>query len=311
MRTTLTFLVFPIMLGVVAHPSAQEQVNVLIRKLGSKSFAERETATRLLKERLDAVKALKDALQSKDAETRTRAAEILEYLDRAPVRALQTSVKEGRVEDFIKLLSVWPEGKHELDAWAALREFVRVLADLDHKHERGKRQRLILLTEKWKDYVPATMTAQEVTELTEADIRRSYFVRAGEVDIDVSRAKGQNAIQCGAVFVVAGNMRLLTGDPQIIIAGGNVELYDRSECARTLIVSAGDVVLNASLGDSLVICRGKVQCNGYLGNVRIIAGKTVTCKREPQDCRITENESHPFGYVQWSKDAKASQSPKK
>src|ERR1035438_7303027 len=89
-------LVGPLLL--LAQPSGSDSIKVLIKKLGSANFAEREVATEALKTRPEAAPLLRDALRLPDRETSSRAARILEHFGRRPVHELIAAVKTGQVE---------------------------------------------------------------------------------------------------------------------------------------------------------------------------------------------------------------------
>ena len=55
-------------------------------------------ATKALQERPEATPALRDATRSPNPEVAKRAAEILEYFDRRPIRELNLAIKEGRID---------------------------------------------------------------------------------------------------------------------------------------------------------------------------------------------------------------------
>src|SRR5476651_280058 len=113
----IALILMPVLL--LAQGPDRESVEALIKKLGSTNFQDRQAATKAMKERPEAVPALRDALRSADPELRKRAAEILEHFEPRPFREIDAAVKEGRVDRFIELLAAWPAGKHEEGAWTA------------------------------------------------------------------------------------------------------------------------------------------------------------------------------------------------
>ena len=318
----------------LAQAPDPESVASLIRKLGSPTFQERVAATKALKERSEAEPALREALRSNDPEVRRRVAEILDFFDRRPVRELDDAVKEGRVDRAIEILGHWPASKYEDEAWRAIRDLARRLGDLHRKDASEKiklsdEQALLpgglpvgarpapggakhkFLVERWGDQVPLFLLAKRVAEDTTVDLERSYFFRAGEVDIRQPRQKGgrpQILSEVGSVFVVTGSVRMVTFNPQVIFAGGRVEFS--GEGVRTLIVSCADVNLKGHFGASLVIARGAVTCTGSIADSQIISGKSITMTQNPKNCIISENDSTPLGFIRWSDAPKDKAAPK-
>jgi hypothetical protein len=297
-------MLVPVLLS--ARGLGDDSIQTLIKKLGSANPKERQAATQALQERSDAATGLREATKSKDPEVAARAANILEYIDRRPVRELNATVREGRVDRFIALLVPWPTGKYEEDAWNATRDFARSLNDL-HQKRGGEKIRIPL------DY-RGVLGAKRITESTRADLRFPFFLRANEVDLDARRRKPgeppENLFSLGSITVASGAVRVVTSDPHIIFAGGSVEL-EGGEVNGALIVSSGDVTLKCDLGGSLVIAHGSVTSIGGLEGNRIVSGKTVVHNAgRARNSIITENDSNPLGFIRWSDSPKEKFTPK-
>jgi hypothetical protein len=269
--------------------------------LGSSSFQQREAAVKALKQRPDAVPALLAASHSTDLETRRRAIEILDFLERRPVRDLEAAVKIGHVDEALAILSSWRQGQFDEESWRSISDLATALVDLHHKKGGGKLDALRYLG----GAKPIVATLRRVTEESEGKPEQAYFLRAGVVDLDDRRLKeGQrprNWYAHNSVIVAAGPVRVFSGHRHVIFARGPVELSDAGDGIRnSLIVSSADVILKCDIGNSLVVARGKVISDGYLGASRVIAGKSVSTKQPPDNCIISQNDPNPLGFIRWT-----------
>ena len=280
--------------------SGREPIELLIKKLASSNFHERQAATKALQVRPEAAPALRDALKSADTELRTRAAEILDYFDRLPVRELDSAVKDGNILLFVNLQTSSPSGKYQAESWFAASDLARKLIDL-HETKGGKKIQLRILEKQ----IPQILNEKRVTESTKAQFERYHFVRASEVDLDRRRRKAgeplHNLLEDNAFFVASRSVRILTNKSQIIFAGGSVEITDGGAGIQdSIIVCGGDLTLDCALARSLIIARGKIISNGFLGESRLISGKSLSTSRPPQSCLISENDANPLGFIRWA-----------
>src|ERR1043165_6790868 len=227
--------------ALLAHGPPADSVQSLIKNLGSTNFQVRQAATTALRDRPEAAPALREALRSSDLETRCRAAELLDHFDRLPIRLLKAAVKEGRVDRAIELLSAWPAGKYEPDAWALTHGLVKKLVDLDQEQGREtitedrdrvkdapptpqppRPQKIEFLGHDWGGFTPDLLNVDRITESTNVKIGRCYFVRAGEVDLDTRRVRQlHNTLDMGAFIVAARTVRLAGGCSHVVLAGGS------------------------------------------------------------------------------------------
>jgi hypothetical protein len=296
---------------VLAQAQAPESVEALVKKLASGKFEERQAATKSLLDRPEAAPALRDALRSPDAETRKRAAEILDYF---PVRELKIAVKEGRVERAIELITGWPAGKHEEDSWDAVRELTKIIME---RHEKKGGEKFKVAVDRWKNSTPPVVTAKRITNATKAKFDHCYFLRAGELDLDRRQIKpGQlnNPFGEGYHFIVAaGSVRMLGAGgmgSQLIFAGGGIELGGGPDVHSSIFVSGGDITLNCEMANCVVIARGKVTHAGLCEANRIISGRSVTRTSTDPKNLIVENEANPLGFIRWSETKKEKAAPK-
>ena len=268
---------------------------VLIARLGSTIFLERQAAIKALQERPEAAPLLRENLRSSDPEIRRRAREILDYYDLQPVRELTAAVKDGRADRFIDLLSSWPKGRHEEEVWSAFRNLAHSLVQL-HQKKGGLKIRLDNM-DFYARQGPIVLTAKKITKAATDDDDGILFLRAAEVDLD---ARKEGVLHRGAFTVAARSVRVLGGGSHLIFAGQSVDVLGNEGFVHSIIVCGGDVTLNGPVGRSLVIARGSVTATGYLEGNRIIAGKKIATAREPVDCTITENEPNPLGFIRWA-----------
>jgi hypothetical protein len=177
-----------------------KSVDALIKNLASTSFQDRQAATQALLRRPEAVPKLRDLLRSADLEVARRAAFILGHFDGLPLRELNSTVKEGRVDRAIQLLASWPKGKDDDEVYSAVRQLARTLIELHRKQGGGALQQL-----RWLDITAHDLVnEQRITENTRAPknpraLEKLLFLRAEEVDLDYSRRKrssGPPDIEC-------------------------------------------------------------------------------------------------------------------
>jgi hypothetical protein len=289
-------------LGQGAH---DDSISALVKKLGSPSFQERNTAAEMLKLRPEAAPALREALRTTDTELRKRAADILDYYDRAPLRELQSAADQGRIDHAIKLIAAWPKEKHEDEVWQIVTKMGRSLATL---HEMQGGPAIGFANSRWYDIAkPYVVSEKRITEAIKVpqDLPegRFLFLRGAEADLDFGRSKKKGTdIKAIGAIVTSGSVRSRTVPLGVhaILADGDVELD--GTFSYLTIVSSGDVNLKeCTLNQSLVIARGKVLCgNNNYSQCRMIAGKSVQNKSGLAQSKVTEDESNPLGFVRWS-----------
>jgi hypothetical protein len=288
-------------LSFLALFSAQsaEPIESLIKKLGSRSFKLREAASKELLQRPEAAAALKKKLHSADVEVAKRAALILEHFDREPLRRLQQAVKQGEVDRIVKALAVWPEGKHEAGAWDAVRDLARAVLDR-HKKNGGAHVDLSLLG---GGEFSVLRTFAERRQDAQRNLGKPGY-RFGWVFFRTTDAAVADPLIDHSVIVASGPITVRSNaDPYqdfLVLAGGSVEIGSAS---NVLIISGGDVTIGrgAALLNSIIIARGKVTCSAdFVRQSRIVSGKSVVYdKSTATDCKITENEANPLGFIRF------------
>jgi hypothetical protein len=314
MRITFVIALFVAVPIAVAQHREEEGIDVLVKRLGSGDFRQREAATEALKRDPKSAPLLREALRSPNLEIVRRAATILEYHERRPVRELESAVKEGRIEAVIGLLAEWPSGKHEPEAWDAVRDLTRTVAKL-HQKQGGKDLDIAWLDKGVEVVVVSEPAVEEVrNNMRGKDGIPYFFVRTRSVELaPISKPRSDSGYNPGGVFVASQSVKIrpLPSAQLAILAGGSVEIGGFP--FGCVVISGGDVSISTeSLLHSLVIARGKVTCGDVrMGYSRIISGKSVTYnKKMAGNCIITENEPNPLGFIRWS-DAPKEISPAK
>jgi hypothetical protein len=278
----------------------------LVKRLGSADFRQRDSATEALKMDPNSATLLRDALRSPNTEIARRAAIILEYHDRRPVRDLQSAAKEGRVNAFVELLADWPAGKYETEAWNGVRDLMRPILEL-HEKTGGEKIDVSSLRDGRVIAVVSEPLVKEIRNNKLGDGGRLvyFFVRTRSVSLSPPPRSNDTGYRPGGVFTASGSVKLRSSPESlfIILAGGSVEIGG-DQLFQSVVISGGDVTISShSVVDSLVIARGQVTYTGArLGaGCRIISGKSVICdKKNAARCMITENDPNPLGFIRWT-----------
>jgi hypothetical protein len=315
-------------LALLAQGPAARDVEALVRNLGSSNFKLRQEAFVALKERPDALPALETALKSPDRELAKRAAEVISFIRRKPVRDLESALNNGELERFVDLMLAWSDGKYENEAWPPVCEFANKLRKL---HEMSGGDKLGLSTERTVHYLegrdaPLRIREKRVTELASSQEnsekkKRAAYICADEVDLDYRRLKKTGVSyhwlyeQYTCAVIAKRSVYIYLGDrQQVIFCAGGVELAGGD--AAVLIVSAGDVVLDAkNIFNSLVIAKGGIIVKHHrIERTRLIAGKKVIigdgAKNLDKSVLVSENDPNPLGFIRWSDPPKDKATPK-
>ncbi len=286
--TVVTLLLLPF----VRLEMTEGQRVAMIKQLGSRSFAQRDAATKWLLRYPDAAPALKNARRTADLEVARRVASILDRferdrLQRQPLGRLETAVSTGAVHEAIEILAAWPQGHQEAEAWNAAVRLAGTLFDL-HRNQCGAHIELSCLT---IGDLPMALTAERILE-TETYERKFLFLRAG--DVALQERKPPN----GSLIVASGSVRIHSPIyfRTAVFARGSIELQD---VGHAIIVSYEDVHVHHDIGNALVIARGKVTIHGAVANCRIISAKSVVLKAQPRNSQIREHDAHPLGFIRF------------
>jgi hypothetical protein len=286
----------------LAQATSDRPIPALVKELGSSNARVREAAHQSLKERPEAAPALREALRSPDSEVARRAADILDHFDRAPLRELDSAIKEGRIERVIELAAQMPEGKYEHAIMQSVFGLARRIDAAYRKSPRGEKDKaeFMALLES-SEFFP--IKGKVISEATKAAGNRLYFVRANVIDLCYDRTppakQGNRFAFSGSVMVSGGSVRVTYIGGGVILALADVEIAVGG-VANSLIVACGNVKIHSCANRSLIIAKGTVEV-GSAAESRIISGKSVSCdERFRRVSAITENARNPLGYIRWS-----------
>jgi hypothetical protein len=248
-----------------AKPVApKKSVEQLIAQLGSEQFDEREVATRELKDREDALPALRKAVQSSDVEVRRRAALLLEgwreKLVREELRKLLARCKGGEADSFIEQMTTL-KGAVKEETWQAALDLVGVVVKTSGVQGDNFR-------------IPgAELMRHRAT--TDGDRGGAMVVHerliADKVTIDAHIVH--------AAVVCAGPVK--TGSH---LVGG-------------IVFANGDVKIGSHVVGGLIICDGDVEIDSHVVASVILARGKVTVRSAVRESVIKQNEPNPLGVV--------------
>ena len=303
----------------------KRDIDALIRDLGSADFRVREAASGELKKRPDAAPTLQRALQSSDTEVRGRAAAILDFLDRAPLRRLAASLKGGRVEDAIHAAMECPSTL-DTEVWEGFAALTERLADkvLPEESKSGSRRWCappIFVAEpriteafpfeRQKPALPATGAEERL---------RLFFVRTGTVAFDTNAMRAQKArkgdfYHYQYVFVSSGSVVLASTINSVDVYCGG-DFTARAALENAVIFCGRDAILTGHYRYCLIVARGNITLHqADTEGTLLIAGKSVIAKGKgsTRGAIISENDPNPLGFIRWSdppKKDKAAARPK-
>jgi hypothetical protein len=290
-------------------------VEELIKRLGSDSFEERETAIRLLTKRKEAVPALRQALQSPDAQIKRSARDILKEIAKAEWAAL---AKNGQVDLLVERLVHLPEDDDEDIGWQTTLNLVSKLLDLEEKKYGNTGFEVndkvpFLNTERVdkvaKYFRPAVLDlvkyehAYQPKRLSGRQIlipknNGGGLIRAEKVTIE--EAIGCNLIVSTGPVRAALAPTALGGalSRSIILAGGNVAV---DHAYASVIVCDGDLTIQKGLDNCLIVARGHVKADDLpfgISNCVIMTASTVKLpKQEIGGSAIKEKVANALGIV--------------
>jgi hypothetical protein len=293
---------------------AAQEIDELVRQLGSEDFATREEATRRLMTREDAVPALRKALRSPDQEVARRAAKVLEALhhkeDKRVLARLQELGRNGEADQAAELLVRRQNWEDEEAAWQVMTALAGKVVDLS-QNEFGANGRVPSVEHlpagdfrRWADEMHAEVQTTGRVALDRKKARLAGFV-VRAADISVVDSIGSS------LLVAAGSLRAPAATDQsqligtsVIIAGGSVEVHHISGC---VIVSDGDVTARDGIFECVILARGDVRCPGFVRNSRIVTSGSVHLAQEKNanGMKVKEKEGTPLGFVKFFDPARA------
>jgi hypothetical protein len=290
----------------VSPAFAGESVDALVRRLSSVNFRDRDLADKALRGRLEVAPALRLAAQSKDVELARRAFEIIDFIERRPLRELDSAIANGELNLAIEILCALPIGKYDAEMWSAVLRMTRQFTDR-HVQKGG---RTIELTPALFMGLPHVVKEKPITEITPIMSPGQPLLITDKVDVDykrtpLSKSKNRSLHRSCPFFVCTGTVRVQvdTSANMAIFASGDVHLgQGLSNC---LVISSGDVSWDDCVRHSLIIARGKINVGNEVMNSRLISGKSIITpannKFAVRNSLLTEHELCPLGYVRWAK----------
>ncbi|MCI0637887.1 MAG: hypothetical protein L0Y70_02355 [Gemmataceae bacterium] len=268
----------------------EETISRKIKQLGSESFQEREAATKWLWNCPEAEASLQKALTTADLEVARRVNLILDEFQRLKLKDLQAAIKQGSLDRAIWLLAKWPKGKQEDAVWEIAKDLATKFMEL-HKKEGADYTGGGFSKE---PIVPVVISAERIWHCVKGP-RAFVFMRAGKVSFNDADSLNIRII-CASDSVGIGGSIL---SRNFVFAGGPVEL-NGTTFINHIVVSYGKVELYGDMNNSLIIARDNILLQGRVSNSRIISAKSVFYEKSmASNCVITENESHPLGYVRF------------
>jgi hypothetical protein len=227
-------------------PAAKPSVAELIEQLNSRDFKKREAATRALMQRDDALPALRQALKSPHAETRRRAAEILDQkangAKRRALKQVLASIKKGQGFQTLRLLTANPECGDV--AWQPLLDLITSVTV-----EGQKKYELQFL----------------VPFLTDVPYRRTFAPKRKGLGSEKSPFDRR-------VVTKGGTDRYMITRSEIICGG---PLRVQLRFSENIVLANGDVTVQGSIVESVVLCNGNITTNEAAVNSVLIATGTV------------------------------------
>jgi hypothetical protein len=257
--------------GPGGEPEKPPSVDSLVRLLGSEDFQTREEASRQLRDRDDAVPALRAALDSPDPEVSHRADDLLQALEhRYAQRALRRGaalLEEGTVDEGVERLVRWRQADADgLGETAVLRLFGKLL-ELETK--QFQRNRLPALNR----YAPYRPGGEDFRRAEELPWKNLYGIILSSGHVHASKAEPRLLLACGPCEIEIVHCG-------VIVCDGD---YTGRELDGCLLIANGDVNCAKGAGNT-ILAAGSVRIQGIPGALPNI---------------IREHEKNALGFVRF------------
>lgn len=303
-RSILARFLFPFLLGILpcllvnsiltvsrgdaAEGNSGKTIDKLIADLRSDRFEIREAATRALKERVEAMPALRKARQSVDLEVRRRAADILSALERkratrslAQAKALGKAGRAVEAADRLALAAKYGIAGEE--GWESLTQFADLLIT------RGEG----LLPAGCKSYYRWQLPVGDFRRFAKQFHPKEIAKRIIEIDTGEEDDPRDEKKQAVIKFIRDNQGRFLLRGEEVSFTGA----FQRSDLDHSIIASSGDAQISAAicsvivaggdvekvdmLIDCILICDGDVELlnRGKMVDSVIVARGNVTWKQ--------------------------------
>lgn len=285
------------------QPSAEENVAVLIQRLGDANFIRRSEAMEELKKRADAEPFVRKAIVSPNAEVASRAKQILDYYAEKPIRELDNAIRHGQADKAAKLLGDWPVGEYEDAAAAGIRNMIEMTMD---NHFRSSKSKINIQMRGFNKNVRYNIIPlRDIRSISKKPMDAHYWLRSGIDGINLTR---ENSPWLPNSFF--GNLEIVTsggptrvfsfGNLFFILAAGDVDIIHSN--SNAIVISGGNIHVKADANNSLLVAKNNITIENLpVHDLRLISGKSVIVNRKPLSrCEVTENEPNPLGYIRWS-----------
>jgi hypothetical protein len=274
-------------------------VDKLIAQLGSDSDAVREAATKQLKQREDAIPALRRALKSSNGEVARGAATILAFFAAQEERAVAKLValgKNGQMDQAVEKLVRRQTLGDEDGCWQVLAELASRLMDLEKEEfgtvslKPGVPNREVPARDfrrYWQVTHPRLVSG---SRLSRHDLLPPILVvRAEELSTDMPKIL--------SLLAASGHAKTIYLESCALLAGDSSEMVDIDS---SLIVCDGDLLVKGYIKESLVIARGDITCCDLVENSRLICGGAVHLRdygKLLETTKVKAQEAKPLGFI--------------
>lgn len=229
--------------GDATEGTSGKTIDKFIADLRSDRYETREAATRALKERVEAIPALRKARQSVDPEVRRRTADILSALERkratrslAQAKALGKAGRAVEVADRLGLAVKYGVAGEE--GWESLTQFA------DQLITRGERPMLA----GWKDYCRWQLPVGDFRRFAKQFHPKEIAERIIEIDTGEELDPRDEKKQAVINFIRNNHGRFLLRGEEVSLTGTS----PLSRLAHSMIASSGDVQISKAICSVIV-----------------------------------------------------------
>ncbi len=348
-RSILTRFIFPALPGVLlcllvtftltasqgsVEEASGKTIDKLVAELGSDRFETREAATRALKERVEAIPALRKARRSADLEVRRRVKDILKDLE--PRRALQSVRKAkalgqaGRAVEAADRLAFAAEcdvaGDEGWDGLSQLADRVIKCANPQFSSRCGIYPHQGYPIGEFRRYAKLNNPKEIAARTVEIDLGGiPSMIAPKDVKVIASRAliantggrlllrgkkvsfttHGNPEFMCGGMIASSGDVQIHGAHCSVIVAGGNIK--NATNLINCVLICDGDVEFlskGVAINTSIIVARGKVTCKGdEIRNCLIRSGHTLHLPNWPlshaKTIDLNDGTPNPLAFVKF------------
>lgn len=268
-----------------AEEIPEKTIDALLADLGNPQFETREAATSTLKERVEAIPALRKAAASEDREVRRRVQEILTALERkcaaSGVSKAKALGQAGRAVEVADRLAFAAKcGVAGDEGWESLTRLAeRMITHSEQCFPPGcsLQGQLIFPAGDFRRFAQKVKSKEIAVRKFELDtgkemdtpfdpkktanrkfLQKSYGLLLRAEEISITGRSPLFGLQCGMI-AASKDVHLLGGLSSVVVAGGDIkELSCISHC---IFICDGDIeLLEIPQSNCLIVARGKVTC---------------------------------------------------